>query len=379
MRVFFLIALVALLFAQIHIVYAWNATGHMVVADIAYDRLSPRAKKGIDTLLQRHRDYALWMSQMPAGYADRARFAFMKAATWPDDIRHTPDDRPAWHYIDIPVIAPGDKPDPTALTIPVPNVQTQILLETQLLTSKRATDADRAIALCWVEHLVGDIHQPLHDATFFSPLFPQGDRGGNDETLPVGAAPGDQLEARPRPKKLHALWDDLLGQTQDPAQIQTLAAALETPAFARKTYPQIANHKSVAAWAKEGNILAQNIAYQHGLLPMTQTGNSQAQVTLPPGYLDTAQHLARRQIALAAWRLADLLNAQTYPAFSTAPPITAPPSLPTRPDAAHAPFIGNRRSHVVHPPSDNGTLPAEKNRVYFKTLDEAQKAGYHLP
>ena len=37
---------------------AWNGTGHMVVADIAYDHLTPKTKASVDALLQHQRDYA---------------------------------------------------------------------------------------------------------------------------------------------------------------------------------------------------------------------------------------------------------------------------------------------------------------------------------
>ena len=38
-------------------------------------------------------------------------------------------------------------------------------------------------------------------------------------------------------------------------------------------------------------------------------------------------------------------------------------------------IIGNKRSHVYHLPGDN-QLPAEQNRVYFRSESEAVKAGY---
>jgi len=44
---------------------------------------------------------------------------------------------------------------------------------------KNANDLERrAIALAWLFHLVGDIHQPLHTAQLFTVDYPQGDRGG---------------------------------------------------------------------------------------------------------------------------------------------------------------------------------------------------------
>ncbi len=166
----------------------------MAVAGIAYDHLTPKTKAAVDALLMRQKDYGLWISEMPAGYTDKARFAFMKAATWPDDIRKTPDDRPIWHYIDLPVIAPGYTPDPVALLPVKPNAETQIGAETTLLSSSTATDGERAIALCWVEHLVGDIHQPLHTASLYSPAFPKGDRGGNSENLSAAQVKDDPIE-----------------------------------------------------------------------------------------------------------------------------------------------------------------------------------------
>src|SRR5689334_8326484 len=84
---------------------AWDAAGHMAVAALAYDRLTPRARAAVDALLARHPDYAAWTAGVLTGR--RGRVAFERAATWPDDVRRTPDDRPLWHYEDLPVLAPG--------------------------------------------------------------------------------------------------------------------------------------------------------------------------------------------------------------------------------------------------------------------------------
>jgi len=303
---------------------AWNSTGHMTVASIAYDSLTPATKARVDALLQRHRDYALWMSQMPAGYTDKARFAFMKASTWPDEIRKTPDDRPLWHYEDIPIIAPGYTADPIELLPIKPNAETQIIAESDVLASNAGTDAERAVALCWVEHLVGDVHQPLHATSLYSPLFPKGDKGGNGETLARGSVTGDPLLTAARPRKLHSLWDDLLGNSKDPADIQKYAAALEAPAYAPATYPQLSTGKTVHDWLLESNALAKSTVYQNSTLPMTPGEGTKVTVALPPGYLAAAHTTANRQIALAGLRLAGTLNALTIPA-ATAPVTTTLP------------------------------------------------------
>ena len=40
-------------------------------------------------------------------------------------------------------------------------------------------------------------------------------------------------------------------------------------------------------------------------------------------------------------------------------------------------IIGNKRTHVYHLAGAKGSLPAEKNRVYFHSEAEARAAGYH--
>jgi hypothetical protein len=289
-------------------VRAWNSTGHMTIAAIAYDHLTPTAKARVDALLVRHRDYGLWMRQKPAAYLDKARFAFEKAATWPDDIRGTSDSHPTWHYIDLPVIAPGYTPGSSALLVPTPNAETQITAETAVLTAPEISAGERAVALCWVAHLIGDIHQPLHAATFVSALFPQGDRGGNTEALAAGAIAGDPVEAAAAPQRLHALWDDALGAETDPAVIDVLARSLETASYARSTFPQLTQDTTVQSWAQESHALAQEVVYIDGTLPITEAADH-ATVTLPPAYLETLHAVANRQIALAGLRLADTLNA----------------------------------------------------------------------
>jgi hypothetical protein len=41
-------------------------------------------------------------------------------------------------------------------------------------------------------------------------------------------------------------------------------------------------------------------------------------------------------------------------------------------------IVGNKNTKVYHLPGDTGNMPAEKNRVYFRTEREAIAAGYHV-
>src|SRR5437870_13642051 len=65
---------------------------------------------------------------------------------------------------------------------------------------KNGNDPERkAIALAWLFHLVGDIHQPLHTAQLFTTDYPKGDRGGNEICVRVKEAE--------QPMDLHRFWD----------------------------------------------------------------------------------------------------------------------------------------------------------------------------
>jgi S1/P1 Nuclease len=54
------------------------------------------------------------------------------------------------------------------------------LAENESVVKKGSNPERKAIALAWLFHLVGDIHQPLHTAQLFTVEYPNGDRGGNE-------------------------------------------------------------------------------------------------------------------------------------------------------------------------------------------------------
>src|ERR1041385_1288487 len=68
-------------------VHAWNATGHTVVAFIAWKNLTPATKKAVFGILQKHPDYPAWVQGLPNDDELRGLQAFLQAATWPDSIK----------------------------------------------------------------------------------------------------------------------------------------------------------------------------------------------------------------------------------------------------------------------------------------------------
>src|SRR5450631_371117 len=69
--------------------FAWGPIGHMAVAYIAYQKLTPATKSRVRALLKQNPDYNKWLTQIPAGTATKYRsmMVFMIAATWPDQIK----------------------------------------------------------------------------------------------------------------------------------------------------------------------------------------------------------------------------------------------------------------------------------------------------
>lgn len=199
--------------------FPWNNLGHKTVAEIAWQQLEPAQRKSIVDTLRRHpafdTDFAKKMEDnaLTGDKSIEDHWIFQHAATWPDIVRKTKNDRPEWHYIDLPQYLDPSDQAAFANRLPV-NVSTEYPARTplekmnvvqaiafcQAMIKGKAGPDVKAQAYCWLFHLVGDIHQPLHCTALFSVgHFPKGDKGGN-EILTT------------KSKNLHSLWDGLLGK-----------------------------------------------------------------------------------------------------------------------------------------------------------------------
>jgi len=296
---------------------AWIDTGHRIISLIAWADLTPAARAKIAETLQQHPRYKEdLLAGLPAdaAEADTDRYAFGMASTWPDVVRnqanpmHAAYNHPAWHYIDIPYCIGGQTAQPPPQTGPGPhNVVEALAKSTADLKNPALAARDKAIALCWVLHLCGDIHQPLHACSLFSPQFPDGDQGGNAFYV---------LREPPYPDsrmKLHLLWDELPGQYKSEEICADLAAALRAdPRYGRSALKDALAITDFAAWANESHELAIHYAYRDGTLvgaaASESSGADQEPPGLPRGYLKQAEEIAMRRVALAGYRTADLLT-----------------------------------------------------------------------
>jgi hypothetical protein len=294
-------------------VLGWNGTGHMSIALLAYRELPEKVKARVTEILKRHPDYEAWVKEVPAG--ERGAHAFMMASTWPDAIRKTPEDLPADHYINVPYA-------PTGTSVPEGKTREAVLAKRNILTHLNESvhvlkdDPDpirRAKELCWLIHLVEDIHQPLHTTALFSDRVPEGDRGGN--ALVVAAEDTVLKPGIERLPHLHSYWDGLLGSNESMGYLSETADRLAK--HPRKEFANELKKTAFLEWVEEGSALAVKEAYREGKLQfLTDTevrgrlaqGKSVEIPALPADYQRRAEATGERQAALAAYRLADLLS-----------------------------------------------------------------------
>jgi len=281
--------------------FAWNKAGHMVSAGIAYQVLRhehPHELHNALQLLRAHPFYeSVWRPRLQTfPESDRDRYLLMEAARWPDDVRiNRQFHRPDWHYINFPYKPEGQ---PRGLRVLQPgreNILTALEQNVGLLKDRRTRDAERAIALCWVLHLVGDLHQPLHTSSYFTTQFPQGDRGGT--LFNIRAAPDRAII------DLHRFWDDLiLGSERH--QSAWNRALLVSANYSPNQMVEL-NSKRFEDWAKESFQIVQAHVYLDGVLPVS-AGDSNVPV-LSQAYRDQSKQIAERRVVLSGYRIAEIL------------------------------------------------------------------------
>jgi hypothetical protein len=280
---------------------AWNEKGHMVVARLAWLRLTEGQRESATAILRAHPHYDEFLSaDRPTGIS-ADEWVFMRAAYWPDWIRsnHTAEySKPTWHYISAGFVPSYSKLSPTALPAQLPNVVTQI--SESIEKTRSGSAKEKAVYLCWLMHLVGDIHQPLHCCSLLSETFPTGDLGGNLSLVRIDGG---------QPVKLHPMWDGLLGKATTLSSIQ--GAVLEVQKVdqdnAAAIEDEITSHVLPAEWANDGFELAKTNAYLNGDLRPANVDNKPHDDEVPnvtEAYAQNAGKVARLVVAKAGRRLA---------------------------------------------------------------------------
>ena len=345
MRRIFVLMSLCLIVMPCSSIFAWNDMGHMTVARIAFERLTDSERAAVVAILRHHPHLReLLLKDRPAE-ASEEEWIFVRAATWPDHIRPPragtkvpiashPIYRfhhAAWHYADFEYRA-GQR-ETTLPSHPLPhhprpsNLAERTDIIEQLDHSYlivRGTEHEvshpeaqlgpqeiRAVRMCWLFHLMGDIHQPLHVTTLVDDRIPSlqhGDEGGNKLSIRINRASA--------PRNLHAFWDDLLGSHPHFEKVlRTAEMFSRDPRFAPQRLPEFSSHKLAWEFAEESYQTAKEFVYQNGRLHYalaSRVASHEIQPgdvpTLSQQEVDQAHAIAQRRITLAGFRLAERLK-----------------------------------------------------------------------
>jgi len=272
-------------------VVGWWATGHLLVAQIAYNDLlaqnNTAAVQWVDDILAIVQQYT-WENTEP----------FVEAATWPDNIKNLMLIAfNNWHFIDSPIITDGIVPpslDPENIVWALGQCQDALKKIVADTDKKRAAFA-RTIVLRQLIHFVGDIHQPLHCSNRFSLKYKKGDVGGNDF----------QIVYNSKITNLHSLWDSIFNEVSQSISAPMSASNIKTlngyASSYTTLYPKASFNLTTAnftSWAAESYLIANNFVYN----------NINENERPSDEYLNQGYEIARRQVALAGYRLSNLIR-----------------------------------------------------------------------
>ncbi len=249
--------------------WAWNAEGHRLVAQIAYNHMTPSAK-------------ARFQAAHPA--LDKKEPAtFTEAAVWFDGLRGTRfPGIPSMHYADIPIIDFPEADTPSQNKTGLNGLMAYQGARSMLLSGEGGA-LHQAIALRILLHVTADLHQPLHAATRLSAKYPDGDLGGNKTRLPKNKVS----------RNLHAYWDRgggfLLGQAPTRIRAQVLEKLWPCEPRDVDTNP--------VHWLAESHVLAETKVYRFNRARF-----------LSERYQSMVNDISQERLALAGCRLAAVLN-----------------------------------------------------------------------
>ncbi|HET9646187.1 MAG TPA: S1/P1 nuclease [Burkholderiaceae bacterium] len=277
--------------------FAWGDQGHEIIAVIAYAHLLPPVRKTVDAMLASDND-ALTAKD------------FVSRSTWAD--RYRDSDRNSskaryeatyrWHFANIETEGnislgaacfnhPRLPPQTAASEGPARDcVVHKVEQFSSELRNPNTPRAERILALKFLLHFVGDLHQPLHVAD-------RHDRGGND----VDVLYGNLLS----PGNLHSYWDTEVVHKVG-ANAQASGAALNKAI--RPADVKTWSAGTPAQWARESHRQARRVAYKFDRASSLTDAPAGKVMHLDAVYEARALRVAKLQLSKAGVRLASMLN-----------------------------------------------------------------------
>jgi hypothetical protein len=308
---------------------AWDHPGHMTTAAIAFaeiERARPDLIDKIGLLMLKHPDPApYWVAAGDGKGKERARRMFIEAARWADDAKFTAHDRPTWHTARWTIMGDDAPPEAKALVEargdkPLGNALDALALNAAIISNPESKPEERALALSWMMHIMGDIHQPLHVSDLVSKDFPTGNAAG---TL---AYVWDPLRDSAMP--LHILWDSNTRRSTKLEDVDGYAREIMEQ-YPRSSLPELTAFEGpddFEKWAKESHQVAADWAYDIEVIPDPNLDTDPDRLVqnmakyilegispveeapaVPDEYWEKLQEVAPRRMALAGYRIADII------------------------------------------------------------------------
>ena len=290
--------------------FAWDDTGHKLTAYIAWEQMTPAAREKVVKILlsaPEDSDLSVFYLQDSRSAAAKQRELFMIAATWADivrdknfKVRNEKYHHGNWHYLDTFWRDDNGKVElVTDLKPDEQNAVERLFFFDKVLRDAAASDADKAIALAWILHVGGDIHQPLHDSGRVTKYDPKGDQGGNLFIVSPKGATGENRVS------LHWFWDSIIGRSIprvndacDSDYLPPIAADIMKKYPAAKMQSRLKLGK-FDEWQQEGFQIASTKVYPASL-KFNETPSDE--------YKKMAFDISEEQLALAGYRLGAMIN-----------------------------------------------------------------------
>ena len=309
--------------------FAWDHPGHMITAAIAFAEIAQARSELIDKiglLMMKHPDpAAFWVAAGEAKGKERARRMFIEGSRWADDARFTIHDRPVWHSARWAILTDDAPPEAKEIVEarggrPTGQALEALALNAAVLANVESKPDERALALSWLIHVLGDIHQPFHVSDLFSKQFPSGNLAGSE-----GFVADPQADSS---VQLHLLWDSNFMRSTELEHVDEYAREIMEK-HPRTSLPELTAFEGPGdfeKWARESHQVAVDWAFDIEVIPDPDPDPGQAVKKMiayildgvspvegapevPAEYWEKVQEVVPRRLALAGYRLADIILA----------------------------------------------------------------------
>lgn len=326
MRRILLFLLLFLSASNWQIIYTWNSSSHGIVAIIAYDLMDTESRNKVLDLIKHHPRYkedfidALPDTSKFWTQTEREQWIFAQIARWSDIARGFKDEmrdeyhHSTWHYINLGVFPNEKLKDEFGTSLPSNtnliyndasefermNIMEALGYISEQFESEATTKMEKAVLLCWLFHLVGDLHQPLHSSAMFTPrLFSKGDRGGN--SIKVGKY------------NLHSTWDWALGGEREISKMADFSDAIRKDEKLNSIGINANEELNFNRWLEESYSLAKSIAYTEDVRDTVVSAENSNSTEIPSftmndEYKFNMEEAAKERVVQAGYRLSAILD-----------------------------------------------------------------------